>query len=99
MFEWVKEVEQRGAGEIFFQSVDNDGYQKGFNVGLAKKIVKLVSIPVVIGSGAGSLEDIKEVIKEANPSGVAISSLLHYEKFTVSDIKSYLNKNKIAVSI
>ena len=50
----------------------------------------MVNIPVVIASGAGSLEDIKEVINKANPSGVAISSLLHYDKFTVSDIKDYL---------
>jgi len=98
VFEWIKEVEQRGAGEILFQSVDNDGAQRGFDTDLAKKIVSLVNIPVVIASGAGSLEDIKEVINKANPSGVAISSLLHYDKFTVSDIKDYLRKYKIAVS-
>ena len=98
VFDWCKEVERRGAGEILLQSVDNDGSQKGFDIDLAKKIVSLVNIPVVIASGAGSLEDIKEVINKAEPSGVAISSILHYDKFTVSDIKNYLKKNNIAVS-
>ena len=98
VLEWVKEVEKRGAGEILLQSVDSDGRQRGFDLELCKKVVELVSIPVVVSSGAGKLEDIKEVIEYANPSGVAIASLLHYDKFTVSDIKKYLRENNIKVS-
>ncbi len=98
VLEWVKEVEQRGAGEILLQSVDTDGRRRGFDIELAKKVVSLVNIPVIVASGAGSLEDIKEVIEEAQPSGVAISSLLHYDKYSVSDIKDYLRKNGIVVS-
>jgi cyclase len=98
VLEWVKEVEQRGAGEILLQSVDKDGRNRGFDLELCKKVVESVKIPVVVASGAGSLEDIKEVIEYAKPSGVAIASLLHYEKFTINDIKEYLRKNDIKVS-
>lgn len=98
VLEWVKEVEQRGAGEIVLQSVDMDGRQRGFDIELAKKVVELVDIPVVVSSGAGSLEDIKNLILSAKPSGIAIASLLHYDKTTISDIKNYLTENGIEVS-
>lgn len=98
VLEWAKEVEDRGAGEILLQSVDTDGRQKGFDLDLAKKVVDSVNIPVVVASGAGSLEDIKEMIHYAQPSGVAISSILHYDRTTIKEIKNYLLQNNIKVS-
>lgn len=98
VIEWAKEVEQRGAGEIFLQCVDTDGRQRGFDIELAKQVVESVNIPVIIASGAGKLEDIKKLIEYARPSGVAIASLLHYDKYTIKDIKEYLRNNGIEVS-
>ena len=98
VLEWAKEVETRGAGEILLQSVDKDGRQRGFDLELAKRVVDLVNIPVVVSSGAGSLEDIKELISYAKPSGVAIASLLHYGKSSIQEIKEYLRENDIEVS-
>lgn len=95
---WAKEVENRGAGEILLQSVDRDGRNKGFDLELCKQVVNSVNIPVVVASGAGKLEDIKELIEYARPSGVAIASLLHYNKVTIRDIKEYLRENNIEVS-
>jgi cyclase len=92
---WAGEVEQRGAGEILLQSVDMDGRRRGFDIELASKIVDLVNIPVVVSSGSGSLEDIKTLIEVANPSGVAIASLLHYEQTTILEIKEYLNNDMV----
>ncbi|SFV53864.1 Imidazole glycerol phosphate synthase cyclase subunit [hydrothermal vent metagenome] len=98
VIEWAKEVEDRGAGEILLQSVDRDGRKRGFDLELCKKVVDAVQIPVVIASGAGSLEDIKAIIEYAQPSGVAIASLLHYDTVSVSKIKKYLRDNGIEVS-
>jgi cyclase len=98
VIEWAKEVEERGAGEILLQSVDKDGRKRGFDLELCKKVVEAVEIPVVIASGAGSLEDIKEVIEYAKPSGIAIASLLHYDTVSVGEIKMYLRNNGIEVS-
>ena len=98
VLDWVLEVEQRGAGEILLQSVDSDGRQKGFDIELAKVVIPSVDIPVVVSSGAGSLEDIKTLIEEANPSGIAIASLLHYDKVTIQEVKKYLRNNGIEVS-
>lgn len=98
VLEWVKEVEKRGAGEILLQSVDHDGRKRGFDLELSKQVVDSVNIPVVIASGAGKLEDIKELIEYSKPSGVAIASMLHYDNTNISDIKKYLINNGIEVS-
>jgi imidazole glycerol-phosphate synthase subunit HisF len=97
VLEWTQEAEQRGAGEILLQSVDADGRCRGFDIELSEKVVNLVNIPVVVSSGAGSLEDIKTLVEVAKPDGVAIASLLHYDRATIQDIKQYLsidNKQK-----
>lgn len=98
VLKWVKEVEQRGAGEILLQSVDHDGRKNGFDLELSKKVVDSVNIPVVVTSGAGKLEDIKELIEYAKPSGVAIASMLHYDTTNIKEIKQYLSDNGIEVS-
>lgn len=92
VFDWIKEVEDRGAGEIFLQSVDRDGWQKGFDIDLAQQVVSLSSIPVVVASGAGSIEDILNLDEKVKPSGIAISSFLHYSKTTPSTIKENMKE-------
>ena len=99
VLDWAKEVESRGAGEILLQSVDHDGRQRGFDLDLAQKVVSLVNIPVVVASGAGRPEDVLDLIKIAQPSGVAIASLLHYDKSTIKDLKEYLSTNGIEVAL
>ena len=65
---------------------------------LCKKVVESVNIPVVVTSGAGCLEDIKEVIEYAQPSAVAISSILHNNTTSIKEIKKYLSLHNIEVS-
>ena len=76
---WAKKVEDFGAGEIIITAVCNEGVQKGFDIPLTKKIVEKVSIPVIAHGGAGNIKHIYDVIRFTNVSGVAISSMLHYE--------------------
>ncbi len=99
VLDWAKEVESRGAGEILLQSVDHDGRQRGFDLELAQKVVSLVNIPVVVASGAGRPEDVLDLIKIAQPSGVAIASLLHYDKSTIKELKEYLRTNGVEVAL
>jgi cyclase len=99
VLDWAKEVESRGAGEILLQSVDHDGRQRGFDLDLAQKVVSLVNIPVVVASGAGKPEDVLDLIKIAQPSGVAIASLLHYDKSTIKELKEYLRTNGVEVAL
>ena len=96
---WLKEVEDRGAGEVIIQSVDTDGRQRGFDTDLINAAASQANIPVIAASGAGSLEDIVHIATQASPSAIAISSVLHYQKMTITDIKQELLKNNIKVTL
>ena len=78
-FDWAKKVQDYGAGEIVVTSVNNEGLKGGFDLKLTKKISEIVSIPTIAHGGAGSFEDIYNVIKSSKISGVGIASLFHYE--------------------
>ena len=97
--QWAKEVELRGAGEILLQSVDCDGRQRGFDIALVKAVVDAVNIPVVAASGAGTLESILEVAQVAAPSGIALASVLHYQKTTIADVKRFLIERGVEVRV
>jgi len=99
VFEWVDEVQERGAGEILLQSVDTDGRQRGFDIPLVSGVTERSKIPVVAASGAGSKEDVLKVVEEAGPSAIAISSLLHYGKANISELKKYLAENGVEVCL
>jgi cyclase len=76
---WATMVEALGAGEIVITSVDREGTGLGFDLELTKMVAETVSIPVIAHGGAGSLEDIKSVIKTGKADAVAVASMLHYE--------------------
>ena len=91
VLEWAKEVEDRGSGEILLQSIDTDGRKEGFDLDLIRKVIDNVQIPVIVASGAGNIKDIISLIKDCNPSGIAISSILHYNKYNISEIKESID--------
>lgn len=99
VLDWVQEVQERKAGEIIIQSVDRDGRKRGFDIDLCAKVVEASSVPVVVASGAGSPEDVLQVVKHAKPSAVAISSLLHYQISDIQTLKRYLFDNGVQVTI
>jgi len=89
--EWVAEVEDRGAGEIILQSVDRDGSRKGFDFNLISKVMERSQVPVIISSGAGDINHIVDVVKEFNPHGIALSSVLHYNDLDITLIKERIH--------
>ena len=60
--------------------------------------MSLARVPIVAASGAGKKEDVLSVAMEAKPSGVAVSSLLHYGVCSIKDLKLYLRDNGVGVS-
>jgi len=79
VFEWAKNVEELGAGEIVITSVDKEGTGTGFDIELVKKVSELVSIPVIAHGGAGSKEHVEDVILNGKADAVTIASILHYD--------------------
>ena len=96
---WAKEVERLGAGEILLTSIDTDGTQGGYDIELTRAVVEVVNIPVIASGGAGSLEHIRDVLRDGKASAALIASLLHYKKYTIREIKEYLKKEGIPVRL
>lgn len=86
--DWAKKLEDHGAGEIFLTSVNKEGLKKGFDIMVNKKVSESVRIPVIAHGGAGSYEDIYEVIQKTKISGVAIAGLLHYDACSLFSFKN-----------
>lgn len=78
--EWAQEVEERGAGEILLTSIDREGSWAGFDLDLVKRVSDAVSIPVIAHGGAGTVEHIGQVAKQANASAVALGSMVVFQK-------------------
>ena len=76
--DWAQKIEDQGAGELILTSVNKEGLREGFDVKLIKQISKSVKIPVLAHGGAGDFNQILNVIKKTNISGVMIASLFHY---------------------
>ena len=87
---WAKKVEKLGAGEILLTSVDFDGTQRGLDMNLLKNVSDSVSIPVIGSGGTKNKENINECFQKTNVSAVAVGSILHYEKETISNIKKQI---------
>tara|TARA_B100001059_G_scaffold236132_1_gene284909 strand:+ start:18885 stop:19724 length:840 start_codon:yes stop_codon:yes gene_type:complete len=76
-FEWIKKVQDFGAGEILLTSIDKEGTKKGLDLELINSISKITEIPLIVHGGIGRLEDLEEGFK-FNIDAIALSSVLHY---------------------
>jgi len=85
--EWVREAVSLGAGEILLTSVDNEGTQKGFDIELIKAFSKELSVPVIASGGMGNIDHLDQALSIGGADAVAIASVLHYNKMTLSEIK------------
>jgi cyclase len=77
---WAQEVESRGAGEILLTSIRREGTWEGFDLVLTKAVTDAVRIPVIAHGGAGSLDDISQVVDTAGASAVALGSMVVFQK-------------------
>jgi cyclase len=77
--QWALRAVELGAGELMVTSIDREGTGKGFDLDLTRRISESVSVPVVAGGGAGTIQDIYDVIAQGGADAVALASILHYE--------------------
>lgn len=78
-FKFIEEAQKLGAGEIIINSIDQDGVMKGYDVNLIDKCREKTSLPMTVLGGAGSLEDIKNIIDRHKIIGVAAGSLFVFK--------------------
>ena len=97
--EFVKKMEDSGAGELLVTSMDRDGTQVGYDIKLMSMISSKVNIPVIASGGVGNLDHLVDGIKLGNASAVLAASIFHYGKYSVKEAKEYLNSKGIPVRI
>lgn len=99
LFEWVKEVEFRGAGEILFTSMDNDGTKNGFANDALERLSKIVNIPIIASGGAGSIQHFIDVFKIGKADAALAASVFHYQEIEIRDLKTMLKNNSIPIRL
>lgn len=99
LFEWAKEAVSRGAGEILFTSMNNDGTKSGFAVEALDKLSRLLSVPVIASGGAGTKEHFRDLFLNTNADAALAASVFHEGTIPVPELKQYLDRCGVPVRI
>ncbi|BFU97062.1 MAG: imidazole glycerol phosphate synthase, catalytic subunit with HisH [Nitrospira sp.] len=97
--EWAKQMEDYGAGEILLTSMDQDGRQSGYDLGLTAGVSETVSIPVIASGGVGTLEHLYEGFVRGKADAVLAASIFHFRTFTIPQAKAFLRGRGVPVRI
>jgi cyclase len=85
--EWVRRGVELGAGEVFVTSVDRDGTRQGFDLELIEAVTRNVPVPIIVGGGLGSAEDLVKVTKGGCVDAVAVGSALHHSSVSLPQLR------------
>lgn len=99
LFSWARKVERLGAGEIMFTSMDHDGTRSGYPCEVFASLCDTLSIPVIASGGAGSVEDIAEVLTAGHADAALAASIFHYGEISIGELKRELHDKGIEVRL
>lgn len=97
LYSWTKEVQNLGAGEVLFTSMDHDGTRNGYAVQAYSRLAEELSIPVIASGGAGSIGDIEEVLTTGRADAALAASIFHYGEISIPDLKRTLRSHGVNV--
>ena len=99
LFDWAKTVENLGAGEILFTSMDHDGTKNGFANDALLQLSKIVNIPIIASGGAGKISDFTDVFTLGNADAALAASVFHFGEITIPELKENLRQQNIPIRI
>ncbi len=99
LFEWAKEVERRGAGEILFTSMNNDGTKEGFANEALAKLSSELNIPIIASGGAGNMQHFVDTFKIGKSDAALAASVFHFGEIEIIDLKKELRNNNLEVRL
>lgn len=99
LFDWAVEIAARGAGEILFTSMDNDGTKNGFANEALAKLSTLVNIPIIASGGAGNMQHFVDSFTEGKADAALAASVFHFKEIEIKTLKQELRNNNIAVRL
>jgi len=99
LFDWVKEAEKRGAGEILFTSMDHDGTKNGFANDAISRISEISKLPVIASGGAGSIQHFVDAFKLGKADAALAASVFHFKEIDINKLKQKLYEQNIRVRL
>jgi len=95
--EWVREAQDRGAGEIVLNCMASDGVRSGYDVGQLTRVREVCRVPLIASGGAGAMEHFAEVFEAARVDGALAASVFHSGAIAIPDLKQFLRERHIEV--
>ncbi len=99
LFDWAKEVEDRGAGEILFTSMDHDGTKNGFANEALAQLSETLNIPIIASGGAGNMEHFADTFSKGKADAALAASVFHFKEIEIRDLKNYLIERNIPMRL
>jgi cyclase len=97
--DWVREVQDRGAGEIVLNCMASDGVRTGYDIGQLRRVREVCRVPLIASGGAGAPEHFAEVFDAARVDGALAASVFHSGAIAIPDLKKYLRSRQIEVRL
>lgn len=97
LFDWAKEVEQRGAGEILFTSMNNDGTKDGFANDALSKLSEMLKIPIIASGGAGNMQHFVDAFIKGKADAALAASVFHFNEINIRELKQFLTSKNITI--
>ncbi len=95
--DWVQEVQQRGAGEIVLNMMNQDGVRSGYDLQQLKMIREVCHVPLIASGGAGEMEHFLDAYNQTNVDGALAASVFHKQIINIGELKQYLAKHNVEV--
>lgn len=93
--DWVKEIQQRGAGEIVLNCMNQDGVRKGYDLEQLTKVREVCKVPLIASGGAGEMQHFVDAYQQAGVDGALAASVFHKQIIAIAELKDYLEKHNI----
>lgn len=97
--DWIVEVQQRGAGEIVLNCMDQDGMRQGYDLSQLNQMRHICQLPLIASGGAGAIQDFTNLFTHVDVSGALAASVFHNRRVAIEDLKHSLSKNNIRVRL
>jgi len=98
-FDWIQEVQKRGAGEIVLNCMNRDGVRQGYDIEQLRKARAVCNIPLIASGGAGEISHFTNVFQQADVDGALAASVFHKGIIPMNELKQTLKNQKIEIRL
>lgn len=98
-FDWIKEVQSRGAGEIVLNVMNQDGVRGGYDIDQLSQARAICNVPLIASGGAGEMVHFAEVFNKADVDGALAASVFHKQIINIGELKAYLKTQQVEIRL